>query len=203
MTMNDGARDARQNCEPTEIEALLPWYAVGTLRRRDRQRVETRCATIPILRARPARARGACRDHSCLNELLGAPSARAMDRLMAAIDAETVAARKPSLAAGRCRPVRQFDRQLFAAHARRRGRQWQCSRSRCQAFMLVEHARRSRRATRPHRSQGDDAWARHIRDGAFCPRGERRRDHEISAKTTRPRWSMARSPAAFIACGSR
>ncbi len=38
MTLSD--RNAEPNMQPTDIEALLPWYAAGTLRRRDRQRVE-------------------------------------------------------------------------------------------------------------------------------------------------------------------
>ena len=35
--------------EPTEIETLLPWYAAGTLRRRDRQRVEDALRYDPAL----------------------------------------------------------------------------------------------------------------------------------------------------------
>ena len=38
MTTSGGARDpqpvGRETSEPAELEALLPWYAAGTLRRR-------------------------------------------------------------------------------------------------------------------------------------------------------------------------
>src|SRR4029077_3113328 len=80
--------------EPTEIETLLPWYAAGTLRRRDRQRVEDALRYDPALAHHAECAREALAETICVNESLGVPSARCMDRLMAAIDAETVAARK-------------------------------------------------------------------------------------------------------------
>jgi anti-sigma-K factor RskA len=96
MTMSDGARDPRQNIEPTEIEALLPWYAAGTLRRRDRQRVEAALRDQPDLARHADLVREELAETIRVNESLGAPSARVMDRLMAAIDAETVAARKRS-----------------------------------------------------------------------------------------------------------
>jgi hypothetical protein len=94
MMNNDGARDARQNIEPTEIEALLPWYAAGTLRRRDRQRVADALRNDAGLARHADLARDELAETICLNESLGVPSARAMDRLMAAIDDEQVAARK-------------------------------------------------------------------------------------------------------------
>jgi anti-sigma-K factor RskA len=40
MMSGDAVRNPGQNGESGDIEALLPWYAAGTLRRRDRQRVE-------------------------------------------------------------------------------------------------------------------------------------------------------------------
>lgn len=107
MTMPDDASartpSPQDNTEPksvgpTEVEALLPWYAVGTLDGRDRRRVEE------ALRSDPALARQADLVHEelaetiALNETLGAPSSRAMARLMATIDAETGAPRKRSLA---------------------------------------------------------------------------------------------------------
>ena len=94
MTTSDGAREAHQNAEPNEIEALLPWYAVGTLRRRDRQRVETAIRNDPDLARQADLVREELAETIHVNESLGAPSARVMDRLMAAIDADTVAARK-------------------------------------------------------------------------------------------------------------
>jgi anti-sigma-K factor RskA len=91
---SDGARDSRQNIEPTGIEALLPWYAAGTLRRRDRARVEDALRTDPDLVKHADLVREELAETICLNESLGVPSARAMDRLMAAIDDEAQAARK-------------------------------------------------------------------------------------------------------------
>jgi anti-sigma-K factor RskA len=80
--------------EPTEIETLLPWYAAGTLRRRDRQRVEDALRYDPVLARHADLVREELAETISFNESLGVPSARCMDRLMAAIDAETVATRK-------------------------------------------------------------------------------------------------------------
>jgi len=91
MTMSDVVRDPR---EPTEIEALLPWYAAGTLRRRDRQRVADALRKDPALARQIDLVREELAETIHLNETLGAPSVRAADRLMAAIDAETLAARR-------------------------------------------------------------------------------------------------------------
>lgn len=96
MTSSDGTREARQNIEPTEIEALLPWYAVGTLRRRDRQRVEAALRNDSDLARQADLVREELDETIRMNESLGAPSARVMVRLMAAIDAEALAARKRS-----------------------------------------------------------------------------------------------------------
>jgi anti-sigma-K factor RskA len=86
--MSDG------NMEPTEIETLLPWYAAGTLRRRDRQRVEDALRYDPALAHHADLVREELAETISFNESLGVPSARCMDRLMAVIDAETTAARK-------------------------------------------------------------------------------------------------------------
>jgi len=80
--------------EPTEIETLLPWYAAGTLRRRDRQRVEDALRYDPALARHAELVREELAETISFNESLGVPSARCMDRLMAAIDAETTAARE-------------------------------------------------------------------------------------------------------------
>jgi hypothetical protein len=87
-----------ENMEPTEIETLLPWYAAGTLRRRDRQRVEDALRYDPALARHADLVREELAETISFNESLGVPSARCMDRLMAAIDAEAVAARKRSSA---------------------------------------------------------------------------------------------------------
>ena len=80
--------------EPSEIEMLLPWHAAGTLNTRDARRVEEALARAPELARQYAVIREEYAETIGLNESLGAPSARAMQKLFAAIDAEP--ARKPS-----------------------------------------------------------------------------------------------------------
>jgi len=96
MTQSDAGPEQRPNIEPSEIMTLLPWYAVGTLRRRDRQRVEEALRNDPDLARQADLVREELAETIRVNESLGAPSARVMDRLMAAIDAEALAARKRS-----------------------------------------------------------------------------------------------------------
>ncbi|OAF07044.1 hypothetical protein AYJ54_18470 [Bradyrhizobium centrolobii] len=74
--------------EPSEIETLLPWHAAGTLNARDARRVEEALARDPELARQYAAIRGEYEETIHLNESLGAPSARAMQKLFAAIDAE-------------------------------------------------------------------------------------------------------------------
>jgi hypothetical protein len=80
--------------EPSEIEMLLPWHAAGTLSARDARRVDEALARDPELARQYAVIREEYAETIGLNETLGAPSARAMQKLFAAIDAEP--ARKPS-----------------------------------------------------------------------------------------------------------
>lgn len=80
--------------EPSEIEMLLPWHAAGTLNARDARRVEEALARDPELARQYAVIREEYAETIDLNESLGAPSARAMQKLFAAIDAEP--ARRPS-----------------------------------------------------------------------------------------------------------
>src|SRR4029077_3491751 len=87
-----------ENMEPTEIETLLPWYAAGTLRRGDPQRVEDALRYGPTLAHHADLVREELAETISFNESLGVPSARCMDRLMAALDAETVAARQRNTA---------------------------------------------------------------------------------------------------------
>ncbi len=93
MTTGDAPNGPAQG-EPNEIEALLPWYAAGTLRRRDRQRVADALRKDPSLSRHVDLVREEFAETIHLNETLGAPSARAAEKLMAAIDAETEAACK-------------------------------------------------------------------------------------------------------------
>jgi anti-sigma factor RsiW len=81
--------------EPSEIEMLLPWHAAGTLNSRDARRVDEALARDPELARQYAAIREEYAETIDLNESLGAPSARAMQKLFAAIDAEP--ASKPSL----------------------------------------------------------------------------------------------------------
>ncbi|MBI3703579.1 MAG: zf-HC2 domain-containing protein [Rhizobiales bacterium] len=79
----------------SEIEELLPWHAAGTLSRNDARRVEEALAQDPELARRYALVRDELGETIHLNETLGAPSARAMEKLFAKIDAEP--ARKPAV----------------------------------------------------------------------------------------------------------
>jgi hypothetical protein len=81
--------------EPSEIEMLLPFHAAGTLNARDSRRVEEALARDPELAAQYAVIQEEYAETIRLNESLGAPSARAMQKLFAAIDAEPP--RKPSV----------------------------------------------------------------------------------------------------------
>ena len=76
------------------IEALLPWYAAGTLSRRDTHRVEQALAGDREQARQYDLVREELVETIHLNETLGAPSARAMERLFAAIDAEEARAHR-------------------------------------------------------------------------------------------------------------
>ncbi|MBV9127290.1 MAG: zf-HC2 domain-containing protein [Verrucomicrobia bacterium] len=80
MTINQTERE--------EIEALLPWHAAGTLSRRDAQRVEAALEEDRDLARQFELVRDELSETIHLNETLGAPSARAMEKLFAGIEAE-------------------------------------------------------------------------------------------------------------------
>jgi len=90
--------------ERREIEALLPWHAAGTLNRRDAQRVEAAIEHDRDLARQFELVREEMGETIHLNETLGAPSARAMEKLLAGIDAEP-----------KRRPRRSFDLAAFIA----------------------------------------------------------------------------------------
>ena len=92
--------------EPGEIEMLLPFHAAGTLNARDARRVEEALAGDSGLALQYAVIREEYAETIGLNESLGAPSARAMQKLFAAIDAEPV--RKPSLSVSLSARVSEF-----------------------------------------------------------------------------------------------
>ena len=77
-----------EESERRAIEDLLPWAATGTLSRRDAQRVQDALARDPELARRYELVREELAGTVELNETLGAPSARAMEKLFAKIDAE-------------------------------------------------------------------------------------------------------------------
>jgi len=87
-TIQDKANERR------EIEDLLPWHASGTLSRRDAERVEKALMADRELARQFELVREELEETIHLNESLGAPSARAAEKLFAAIDAEP--ARKPA-----------------------------------------------------------------------------------------------------------
>ena len=80
--------------EREEIEALLPWHAAGTLSRRDAQKVEQALAGDTDLATQYSLIRDELVETIGLNESLGAPSARAMQKLMADIEADASTARR-------------------------------------------------------------------------------------------------------------
>jgi anti-sigma-K factor RskA len=81
--------------EREDIESLLPWYAAGTLSRRDVARVENALANDAELARRFELVREELGETIIVNESLGAPSARAMKALFEKIEAEP--ARKPAV----------------------------------------------------------------------------------------------------------
>ena len=92
--------------EPSEIEMLLPFHAAGTLNARDARRVDEALASDPDLARQYAVIQEEYAETIHLNESLGAPSARAMQKLFAAIDGEPV--RKPSLSTNLSARVSEF-----------------------------------------------------------------------------------------------
>src|SRR5215204_1213101 len=92
--------------EPSEVEMLLPFHAAGTLNARDARRVDEALASDPELAKQYAVIQEEYAETIHLNESLGAPSARAMQKLFAAIDGEPV--RKPSLSINLSARIAQF-----------------------------------------------------------------------------------------------
>lgn len=76
---------------PLDIEASLPWYAAGTLDRRAGARVAAAVERDAELARHYAIVREELAETIRLNESLGAPTARAYDRLAAVLAAETAA----------------------------------------------------------------------------------------------------------------
>src|SRR6476646_472428 len=92
--------------EPSEIQLLLPCHAAGTLNARDTRRVDEALANDPDLARQFAVIREEYAETISLNESLGAPSVRAMQKLFAAIDGEPV--RKPSVSVSLSARISEF-----------------------------------------------------------------------------------------------
>lgn len=71
-----------------ELEALLPFYANGRISAADKARLEAALAADPELARRLDIVREDMAETVLLNESLGAPSPRALDKLMAGIEAQ-------------------------------------------------------------------------------------------------------------------
>lgn len=72
-----------------DVEALLPWYAAGTLGPRDTRGLIVALARDPKLAKQYAAVRQEYAQTLRFNESLGAPSPRVLQKLFAAIDAES------------------------------------------------------------------------------------------------------------------
>jgi anti-sigma factor RsiW len=92
--------------EREDIESLLPWYAAGTLSRRDTARVEQALASDKELARRFEMVREELGETIIVNESLGAPSARAMKALFEKIEAEP--ARQPAVSFNLMSRVSEF-----------------------------------------------------------------------------------------------
>src|ERR1700758_1525265 len=92
--------------DPSEVELLLPWYAAGRLNARDARRVEEALIRDPALARQYAVIREEYAGTIALNERLGAPSPRAIQRLFAAIDAEP--AQETQVTPNRSLPMADF-----------------------------------------------------------------------------------------------
>src|ERR1700761_6866148 len=86
--------------QPSEVELLLPWHATGRLNARDARRVDEALARDPALARQYAVIREEYAETISLNESMGAPSSRAIQKLFAAIDAEPAREAKVSFGLG-------------------------------------------------------------------------------------------------------
>jgi len=84
----------------SDLEALLPWHAAGTLDGREAGEVEKALASDPELARRFAMVREEMTETVLHNEALGAPSARVMQNLFKAIDQERKVVRRQAGASG-------------------------------------------------------------------------------------------------------
>jgi hypothetical protein len=92
--------NTNQRLSADDIEALLPWYAAGTLDAREADQVEAALAADAELVRRLDLVREEMTEAIILNEALGVPSARVAEKLFSAIDRERRTVRNPAAAGG-------------------------------------------------------------------------------------------------------
>ncbi|SRR5579871_4803730 len=88
--------ETNQKMSADDLEALLPWYAAGTLDRTEADQVEAALAADAELERHLELVREEMNEAILLNEALGVPSARVMENLFKAIDKERKTARTPA-----------------------------------------------------------------------------------------------------------
>jgi hypothetical protein len=91
---------ANQKMSASDVEALLPWYAAGTLAAPEADQVEATLAADAELSRRLELAREEMAETVLLNESLGVPSPRVAEKLFKAIDRERGRARAPAAEGG-------------------------------------------------------------------------------------------------------
>jgi anti-sigma factor RsiW len=74
--------------EPSDIEALLPWYATDKINGADKARVDKALLNDPELSRRLALVREEIDEVALLNERIPGPSSNALDRIMRGVAAE-------------------------------------------------------------------------------------------------------------------
>jgi anti-sigma factor RsiW len=92
--------DTHQRQPADDIEALLPWYAAGTLDAHEAMQVEAAVAADAELARRLDLVREEMTEAIVLNEALGVPSARVAEKLFSAIDRERRPARDQERSSG-------------------------------------------------------------------------------------------------------
>ncbi len=117
-----------------ELEELLPFYANGRISSADKARIEQALAADPELGLRLEIIREDMAETALLNESLGAPSPRALDRLMAGIEAEPRQA--PLMARAKGGMIAWLGRWLAAQPPRRLA----CAGAAALAIMVVQGA---------------------------------------------------------------
>jgi hypothetical protein len=92
--------DTKQRLSADDIEALLPWYAAGTLDAWEARQVEAALAADAELGRRLDLVREEMTEAIVLNEALGVPPAQTAENLFSAIDRERRTVRDPAARSG-------------------------------------------------------------------------------------------------------